>query len=383
MTKNYLLTPALLDDLAAVAEKVCVSIYLPTHRHHPENQKDPIRFRGLVKQLHENLQKVLSADEIGALLDPVEILSHNAEFWNHTLDGLAVFAAPGFFRVITTPRTVHELAIVADTFHTKPLRRFLQSSDRYQVLGLNHHEVKLFEGNRDSLEAIELGKGIPRTIEEALGEELTGPHQTVASYGGSSFAMRHGHGGKSDEVDDDAERFFRAVGRSVLETHSRPSGMPLILAALPEHHNLFHKVSHNSYLTDEGIKVHPDSIPIEDLQARAWEIFEPLYHARLDALGNDFAVARSKQLGLDNLVEIGEAAVAGRIATLLVEADREIPGRVHSGSGNVHLNERDRPLGDDLLDDLGEWVIKTGGKVFVVPAQRMPTTTGAAAVCRY
>ncbi len=386
MTSNYLLTPALLDDLAAVAEKTCVSLYMPTHRHHPENRQDPIRFHGLVKQLHEKLQNVLPADEIGKVLEPVATLADDSDFWNHTLDGLAVFAAPGFFRVITTPRTVLELAILADTFHTKPLRRFLQSTDRYQVLGLNQHEVKLFEGSRDSLEPIELGEAIPRTIEDALGEELTAPHQTVASYGGTggaSVAMRHGHGGKSDETDNDTERFFRAVGRSVLETHSRPSGLPLILAALPEHHHLFHKVSHNPFLTEEGIKVHPDTIPIEDLQARAWQIFEPLYHARLDALGDDFAVAKSQQLGLDDLVEIGDAAVAGRIATLLIEADREIPGRIHSGSGNVHFSEGDQPQGDDLLDDLGEWVIKNGGNVFVVPAQRMPTTTGAAAVCRY
>jgi hypothetical protein len=43
--------------------------------------------------------------------------------------------------------------------------------------------------------------------------------------------MHHGHGGKKDEADIDAERFFRAIDRAVLEHHSRPSGLPLMLAA--------------------------------------------------------------------------------------------------------------------------------------------------------
>lgn len=72
-----------------------------------------------------------------------------------------------------------------------------------------------------------------------------------------------------------------------------------------------------------------------------------------------------------------------RVATLLIEADREIIGQIHDGSGNVHLGTTDHPQSDDLLDDLGERVLKMGGQVFVVPAERMPTATGAAAICRY
>ena len=62
--------------------------------------------------------------------------------------------------------------------------RTVQSADRYQILGLNRQAIKLFEGNRDALDEVELAQGVPRTLTEALGEELTEPHHTVASYGG-------------------------------------------------------------------------------------------------------------------------------------------------------------------------------------------------------
>ncbi len=383
--KMKLLSDDLLKQLAGDHSGPCLSLYQPTHRHHPENQQDPIRFRDLMKIIERTLDENYPPVSNRALLEPFAALASDHEFWNHTMEGLAVFGAPGLFEVFGLQRAVPELTVVADTFHTKPLRRFLQSSDRYQVLGLTLREIKLFEGNRDVLDEIELAPGVPRTITDALGEELTEPHQTVASYGGTSegSSMRHSHGGKKDEMDIDRERFFRAVDRAVLEHHSRPSGLPLMLAALPEHHGIFQQLSQNPFLMAEGLKINPEALPINELRERAWQIAEPQYQARLAALADEFAVAKSKGLGLEELGEVGEAAVAGRVGTLLIEADRQIAGHIHTGSGDVHLTESEHSLGDDLLDDLGEEVVKKGGRVVVVPSGRMPTKTGAAAISRF
>ena len=297
-----------------------------------------------------------------------------------------MLGGPGLFRVFRLQRPVHELAVVADTFHTKPLRCFLQSVGRYQVLGLSLQKIQLFEGNRDALDEIDPAPGVPRTIAEALGDELTDPHRTVASYGGvgaGSMPMHHGQGGKKDEVDNDAERFFRAVDRAVLEHHSRPSGLPLILAALPEQHHLFRQVSHNPFLMAEGLAINPDALPIDELRERVWQVVEPQYQARLATLADGFAVAKSKGLGSDDLAQVAQAAAAGRVATLLIETDRQIAGRLDGATGRVEVADLSHPQVDDLLDDLGELVGKMGGQVLVVPAEQMPGRTGLAATYRY
>jgi hypothetical protein len=195
--------------------------------------------------------------------------------------------------------------------------------------------------------------------------------------------MYHGQGGKKDEVDIDAERFFRAIDRAVLEHHSRPSGLPLILAALPDHHNLFRRVSHNSFLMAEGLDVNPNTLSIDELRERAWQVVEPQYLAKLDALVEEFAVANSKGLGDSDLVQIAHASVAKRVATLLIEADRQISGRLNVTTGQIEFADLSNPQVDDLLDDLGELVEKMGGKVMVIPAERMPGRTGLAAIYRY
>ena len=372
--------------LFRACEPPCLSLYQPTHRHRPENQQDPIRFQNLVKALEESLLQKYPRREIRTLLDPFLALAEDRDFWEHTLDGLSVLGARGVFRVYRLQRPVAELAVVADSFHTKPLLRMLQSADRYQVLGLSRQEIKLFEGNRDALDEIDPAPGIPRTIIEALGDELTEPHQTVASYGGvggSHSSMHHGQGGRESEVDIDAERFFRAVDRGILEHHSRPSALPLILATLPEHRQLFHQVSHNPFLMEEGIDIYPDVLPVDELRLRAWQVVEPHYLERLDGLIEEFGTAKAKDLGEEDVDRVAKAVVAGRVATLLVEADREVPGRIDAATGNIEFGDLADPEVDEVLDDLGELTLKMGGEVVVVPIERMPTNTGIAAIYRY
>jgi hypothetical protein len=380
---------SLVNDYAAGLlkghEPPCLSLYQPAHRHHPSNVQDPIRFRNLAKALEQSLRQKYSTRDVQPLLEPFQTLAEDVQFWKQTLDGLAVLGAPGLFRVYRLQRPVPELAVVADSFHTKPLMRILQSADRYQVLGLNRQEVKMFEGSRDALDEIELAPGVPRTITDALGEELTEPHLTVASYGTGAGgpAMRHGHGAKKDEVDVDAERFFRAVDRAVLEHHSRTSGLPLILAALPEYHNLFRQVSQNPFLAAEAVDIHPDALPIDALRERVWRVVEPKYLARLAALVEQFGKAKPKGLGSDEPVLVAEAAVAGRVATLLIEAERHVPGRIDPVSGRIEPGDLAHPEVDDVLDDLGELALEKGGQIVIVPADRMPTRTGVAAIYRF
>ncbi|MPZ33042.1 MAG: hypothetical protein GEV13_18970 [Rhodospirillales bacterium] len=380
------LTSALLDDLLAPHRTPCLSLYQPTHRAYPANREDPIRFRNLVKELETSLRQKYPTAEAHLLLQPFAALTRDRDFWNHTLDGLAVLGGPGFFRTLRFPQPVMELAVVADSFHTKPLRRFLQTVDRFQVLGLSLHALRLFEGNRRALDEVDLAPGVPRTITEALGGELTEPHQTVASYGGvggSSVPMRHGHGGKSDEADIDADRFFRAVDRAVLEHYSRPSGLPLILAALPEHHHRFHQVSQNPFLVSQGIRFNLDSLSADELRVQAWEVIEPKYPARLAALKGEFEHARSRGIGSDDLAQVAEAAVSGRVATLMIEAGRQIAGRLDGATGRIESADLSDPQVDDLLDDLGELVVSKGGTVLVIPTERMALQTGLAATYRY
>lgn len=374
----------MLQELEAVEQSPCLSLYLPTFRSHPDNLQDPIRFKNLVKELETSLYKQYSSGEVAKFMEPFKTLQDDKELWNHTLEGLAVFGGGGIFHVISLQTPQKELAVVADSFHTKPLRQYLQSVDRYHVLGLSLDGMQLFEGNRHGLVQVELDEEVPTTMKDALGKELTEKHLTVASYGGTSSAVRHGHGGKGDEMDIDAERFFRVIANTIEEKYSKPSGLPLILAALPEHHNLFQKVNGNSKLLEKSIPVNPKSVPLDKLTGMAWEIMEPALMLKFEQLGEQYNISKANALGSDDLKEVAVASAMGKIDTLLIEADKIIAGKLKDADlGTIEESNIDNPDVDDLLDDLGELVRKNGGTVMVLPSEKMPSKTGLAAVFRY
>lgn len=378
-----LLTQDYPEVLLATNEPPCISLYLPTHRSHPDNAEDRIRFSNLVRQAEKSLREKYSAKEISVLLKPFEELADNRSFWNHTGDGLAVLGGTELFRVYRLQRPVAELCIVADSFHTKPLMRIVQSADNYQILGLHQQAFKVYEGNRDGVQELPPIEGVSQTAQGLLHEGAGEPDRANRVYGSDRAFTQHGTDMKQDAAKRDTEHFFRAVDQTVMRHHTKPLGLPLILAALPEHHHLFRSVSRNPQLMNDAIDVHPDSLSADTLRERAWQLVLPRYVARLDVHLDAFGKARASGQGADALDEIASAALAGRVATLLVEADRLVAGYIDTTSGKIVERGLDSLHVDDVLDDLGEYVLRNGGEVVIVPTERMPTQTGAAAIYRF
>ncbi|HBS79791.1 MAG TPA: hypothetical protein DD989_14265 [Pseudomonas sp.] len=387
---NRLLDRETMSQLLAKREAPCLSLYQPTHRSFPERQQDPIRFKHLVRELEDSLKQQGRGDQAKALLKPFQDLMNDPDFWNSNRDGLAVFGAVDYFELFRLQRSVPELAVANDRMHLKPLLRIAQSADRYQILAITLNSVRLFEGNRDGIDEVRLGDGVPKNLEEALGRDLTEKGQTGfpqgysrASERGDPMQVESGGAGRQDEIDRDRERFFREVDRAILEHHSRKSRLPLILAALPEHQFHFRKLSHNEFMLSEGIESDASLLSHDELRQKSWMVMQPRYIKRLEGFINQYGVSHGQGLATDQLEQIGQATLEGRVATLLVEAERQIPGVVDKQQGKAVAVEDDTATTPDLLDELTIWTLEQGGEVIAVPTERMPTESGAAAIYRY
>ncbi len=375
--------PDLLQDRSGP----CVSLYLPTGRRFQDKQQDAVRFRNMLRQAEHSLHDVLETEAREAFLKPLHELAENERFWTHTLDGLAVFHHADFYKVYKLQRAVPERVVVADSFHIKPLLRVTQSADRFELLALTREHVRLFHGNRDTVDEVELHASVPRTLEDALGDQVTEAHDASninkMGHDMAGVSIRSGIGGRKDEIDKDTEKFFRIVDRAIFDHHSKQSGLPLVLAALPEHHALFRDVSHNAQLLPDAIAGNPDAFSPEELRQKAWQIVEPRYLQRLQGFVDDYGAGLPRSLASDTLTEVAMAALGGRVRTLLVDDDRVVPGRVNRDTAQVSHGQLDDPHVDDILDDLAEIVLRMGGEVVMVPRDRMPSITGIAAIYRF
>lgn len=371
------------EELLKPHASPCVSIFMPTNRTFPDNTQDPVRFKNLVSRAEADGIAFSTKREMAPLIERLRLLQDDASFWNHTLDGLAVFISPDYFRIFRLQQSVLEQAHVTDAFYIRPLIRIYQIVERFQVLALTRSEVKLYEGTRDHLDEIDLAPEVPKTMTEALGAEITPPHMTVASYGGTGTAMRHGHSSRKDEEALDNERFFRAVDQGINEYHSCSSGLPLVLVALPEHQGLFRSISRNQRLSAGGIEIDPGALGLEAMRQKAWQVMEPYRERKIDQMIARFRETEGGKLGSDNPYAIAIAAVAGNVSHLLLDGQKFWPGQIDPVSGDILLDKASQASGRDVFEELGAAVLARGGEVLVLPSERMPSASGVAAIFRH
>lgn len=386
------ISQSILTDLLKWEGQTCLSLYMPMERSFPDREQNPVRFKNLLRLLNEQLGDDANAQS-RQLMPQFEALLNDAELWNKPRGGLAVLAGGDQFRVFVLHQSVPEQVRVDRQPYLQPLLRISQTDGHFQLLSLTRDKVRLFEGNQDSLEEVELHEAVPRNLEQALGSELTPKDQSGHPGGFSNAAERSagmtmheaGGGGKQAEIDIDRERYFRAVDRAISEHHSR--GMPLILAALPRNQAAFRAVSHNQQLLAEGVALDPALLDVATLRQHCDEIMTRRYNAWLDGLLERFGAAQGAGLACQDLNEIGQGAVAGRVSLLLIESGRKVPGVVNSTSGAVDLypDEEGSAVenGADVLDQLIPQALRNGAEVVVVSPGVMPTEAGAAAVFRF
>lgn len=371
------------DDLLLSNQESSISLYQPTHRHGPENQQDLIRFKNLLQIIKKSLRDKYDQATIEKRMKPFYDLEANREFWQHAGEGLAMFASENKCIVYRLQRPVEAYAVVANSFHIKPLIRVFQSADRYHLLGLGQKEFSLFEGTRYGIQQVDLDPEIKSTVNDALGEDYVEKLVTTGGSGPRGQALFHGFGSKQDVIDNVTEKFFRVVDKEVLDYYSRPMELPVYLVALDQYHSYFQKMSKNPFLQKEGIKIDYTSMDLAELQNAAWEVLEPLYIERTRKLVEKFENARAKDEGSDDIVQVAHAATEGRISRVLLESERIYPGKVDITSGKLTEADINNPEIDDVLDDIAELVFKQQGEVVVVPKDRMPSDTGVAAIYRY
>ncbi|HZK28661.1 MAG TPA: hypothetical protein VFD19_00415 [Clostridia bacterium] len=371
------------EDIDFTEAGPLISLYQSTHRYFPDNKQDPIVFKNLLRDIESSLKQKTDSAFIKSIMQPLHDLRQDLDFWNNALDGLAVLASPTKCIVYKLHIPVKEFAVVANSFHIKPLLRAFQSIENYQLLGLSRENFTLYQGNRYGFQEIKLDPEAPRTMKEVLGDELSGSRLSHGTYAGAGTPAYHGHVDAKEEIDKDTEKYFRYVDAFVYDHYSKHSKLPLILVALKEYHSRFRTLSNNAYLLKEGINKSIDSLGLEEIQKQAREIIEAIDLEKMKNLANAYEKAKAESLGSSDLTQVSKAAYEGRVKTVLIEENRILPGKISFSRGDIDTCDITSPECGDILNDLADLVLLNGGDVFVLKEDKMPSTTGTAAIYRY
>lgn len=366
----------LLKELATVQDTPCVTIYMPTHRVHPANATDPITFKNLYKTtleyIHEN-----NLEDHAKLFEPLGKLFNDKTFWDHNEKGLAIFVSRDDTTILRLPETVPEISFVADSFCIKPLFKLYHENQPYYLLALALDSVQLYQGDKYQLNEIAIDDNVPITMKEALGDELTDNHLHASVVQGAGL---HGYMEKSQEEEIDTDRFFRKIDQAILANYPIPQDIPLVLAALPEHHKHFIRISKHTNFSPVHLQINPQSLNKGALLDKVQEIFDNLLHKRKKELLERYQLAISENLSSQDVGDVVRDVIDGKVAVLCIESGKSIKGHIDISKRDiVHKNGQHT----DVVNKMAHMVFRSGGSVIVFDEEDMPSATGVFTINRY
>jgi hypothetical protein len=383
-----------LRTLAGIAAAGTVSIYLPTHKAGREIRQDPIRLK---KLLDDAVEQLMAAEhrrpDAEALLEPARALLADEEFWRFQERGLALFAAPGFFRCEKLPLEPEELVVVAPRLHLRPLFPQLTAEGEFLILAVTAAEARLLHATRAAARemAIELPAGVAEISAETDYQTMrhAAPPARPRSAGPVGMPATHNFG--EDPEEQRKAQMIEYLRRVInaIEPKVAGRGLQIVLAGQPEAQGHVRALAKNLPILEAGIDTNPDSLSPEELHARALELVRPVLDAGREHEMERLAALLGSGDGRASVVpdEIVKAARHGRVATVFLARDEHLWGSYAEDEERIVAHGTPSPDDEDLLDRAAVETLLHGGRVELLPREALPrgSTAGVvmAAVMRY
>ena len=373
-----------IEELANHRGEPCVSIYVPFARAGAEAAGNPTRIKVGIQTAVERLQEAgWKQRQMDELLEPLRRFHSGENLDRYRGGSLAIFLAPGLFRVYHRPTEVEQTAEVGGRFHLRPLLPSLVEDGRYFILALSQKQVRLFACTRQDAAEVQV-PDMPTNIEDALGKEAAseGLQLHASSAGSRRESIFHGHGGGKDESLDELRRYLQLIDEPLTRA-LLPVGSPLVIAAVEHARALYSELSAYPNVLSQGLDGNPDYLSEDELRQRAWPLVEPvLKQPREESLAN-FERLVGTERATSVLADIVVGACEGRVMTLFLQDGAVRWGKFSPDEQRVEPHEERQNGDEDLLDLAAVRTLISKGKVHILPPERMPVPAPAAAIMRY
>src|SRR5690625_4176098 len=141
-----------LERIASDNSNPCDTISMKTHRTTPDNQKDEIRLKNLVKEASERLTNEFGKrEEVNGLLKKLNEIPETYDF-KQSLDSLHIFLSNETFEIVKSPWTVTKNRVqISDGFDIKLLIIMENRMAEYVILFLSKGSAGLLNVEIDNI----------------------------------------------------------------------------------------------------------------------------------------------------------------------------------------------------------------------------------------
>jgi hypothetical protein len=368
----YVDIPSLADlkSLAIHRGDICVSIFLPTTPVSQETAGERIELKNLTKQAAHQLEAA-KADKrrVTALVEHLDDLLDDEEFWRFQARSLAVLATPDGVRTFRVPNALTAMVEVSDRFHLKPLFRAVTFPNTCFVLALAEGSVRVVQVSADLPAAVIKVDGMPKDAASAV-------HRSTVKDRSPSGRLQGSEGQKVL-----LRQFARKVDHE-LRGLVTGSDIPLVLASTEPLASIYRSVNTYAHLAAAAIEGSPGQTTDAELAERARAILDGLYRKDIEQWMATFAAREKEDRATTDIAHAARAATFGAVDSILVDIDEVIPGTVDETTGAVTYAAADAG-GYGVVDEIATRVIRSGGRILAVRKADIPGGKSLAAILRY
>lgn len=377
------LRPDNLTELAS-SPPPCITILLPPFRPGEQTKSMAALLRTYCQDIERQLAARRLVDrERSALVEPLLRLIETPDIAAGSHWGRAIFRSPEVFTVLDGIAVVQPRLTIASCFQVRGVLADLHLPQEFFLLKLSQKQVELRRCAGLRAQRVELPKGVPRTLDDAMAFEPPDHDLENRSAAGSSIGsmrgVRFGTGSGRETARVHVADFFKAVDRGIKElAHGRH--LPLVLTGVDEDAVIYRSASGYPHLLKDSIHGSANTpLPEHELLQQAYALVRSdLLEQAVGSL-NELKERKAPARFSTDLDAILRAAVEGRVGWLFINQDAQVLGASAVTRGPVHGNWGE----EDLLNVAAVETILHRGEAFTIPDAKMPDGTEVAAIFRY
>jgi hypothetical protein len=361
-----------------------ITILLPRYQPGAQGKSMTGLLKTYLRDLTHQLTTLKVAEPvIAGLLKPLQDLSEDEQSASGSRLGRVIFRSRDVFQQFDLLGPVAARFMLGAYFQIRPILSDLYLPPEFYVLKLSKKSVELRRCAHLRSQTVELPKGVPQTLDEALAFEPPDHDlENRSACGVSSGAMRgirFGTGSGRESQPAHLADFYRIVDRGIV-TLLHSGNPPLILAGVGEDTAAYRMINTYLNLLSHSIHGSPNqSLTEPDLLQHAYSIVRAERVGRTAASLAELNERLSPARFTSDLDTILGAAAEGRVDKLYIDADAQIKGRLPSTTPSPRWNGAE----EDLLNVAVVEAMLHGGFAFELPANKMPDGATISAVFRY
>lgn len=353
-----------LKELKDIVADPCITIVLNTHRTRPDNEKDALILKNLMKEAEDRLYADKSKKTAKLLMERLEDLASSIDH-NYNQESLALFVNEDIARYVRMAIPVENRVVIDQSFATRDLIRAIHLKTGYYVLVLSQQKVRLLEAFNDKL---------VREITDNF------PIENDQYYATSKAELSI-----SNRTTRLIAEFFNIVDKELNKVR-KANRLPVLICTEESNYPEYLKVAdHKETIVDTFLNMNRLDETGQAIVSEAWKIMKERTKKMNDARKAELKQAVNQNKFLSDVNDIYQAIKEGRVQTLFIEQGHFQPVILENDRITFVADEdRNQPdVIDDIYDELIEENMNYGGDVVFLPKGELEKFNGFGAVTRY